>query len=99
MKKKTTRKKATRKKPARKTSAKKSVKRRRSTTQKSPLMRKIDEYKKVADKALRSAEEMEKKAKASKNASIKRSYAYGAKQMVELAKRAQKKASDLIKKK
>lgn len=99
MKKKTTRKKATRKGASRKKAAKKITKRRRSTTQKSPLMKKLDDFKKVADKALRSADEMSKKAKATKDARMKRSYSYGAKQMIKVAEAAQRKAAELIAKK
>jgi hypothetical protein len=93
MKKKTTRKKATKKR-----TVKKAAKRRKSTTKKSALARKIDDFNAVANKALRNAEEMSKKAKASKDSRIKRSYNYGAKQMTELATRAQRKAAELLKK-
>jgi hypothetical protein len=87
------------KKAVRKKAAKKAVKRRTAKTKKSPLMKKIDEYKAVADKALRSAEEMSKKAKASKDVRMKRSYNYGAKQMTKIAETAQRKAAELIAKK
>jgi len=95
MKTKKTKKKAVRKKAAKKP-AKKPAKRRKSTTNKSAFARKIDEFNAVAKKALRSAEEMAQKAKASKDLRIKRSYSYGAKQMTELATRAQRKAVELL---
>lgn len=82
-KKKTTRKKAT-------------TKRRRSTTKKPALCRKIDELNAVANKALRSAETMAKKAKTAKDARMKRSYNYGSKQMLVVAQKAQRKAAQLM---
>lgn len=101
MKKKTTRKKAsrkkaTRKKTTRKTPAKKSVKRRRSTTKKSPLMRKIDELNALANKSLRNAEAMALKSKTAKTASLRRSYSKAVTALTKIASRAQAKANELI---
>jgi hypothetical protein len=77
---------------------KKAAKRRKSTTKKSALARKLEELNALTNKMFRNAESLAKKAKESTDSKMKRAYQAGENQALFMARSAQRKAAELLKK-